>query len=316
MKNLKFYLIAISFLLVFSCGPDDDMMTPSIQEPIASFDISKLTPEVNENIVFSNTSQHATSYSWDFGDGNKSTLKSPSHTYAAIGTFTVSLTATGEGGTNSTSKMIDVMAIPPQADFMMDKSTAEVGETVSFTNLSENATSYEWDFGDGNSSTEAEPTHAFTEVGTYTVKLTVMAEGKTHSTSKSIEIIPPSNPLLGTWNLVSGTFQGTAIADLSGYRTFGDEDVSGGNWTGDSKCSMTQGSDSGYVTGAYEIAGNILKYGYGFTSISWTNNTNNFSRFGVVGLGLQDVEYSITDSVLTITGVNAHGTTVLHYEKQ
>lgn len=309
-------MITIPFLLVFSCGPDDDMMTPSIQEPIASFDISKLTPEVGETVTFSNTSQHATSYSWDFGDGNKSTEKSPSHAFAAIGTFTVSLTATGEGGTNSISKTIDVMAIPPQADFIMDKSTAEVGEPVTFTNLSENATSYEWDFGDGNTSTDAEPTHAFAEVGTYTVQLTALAEGKTHSTSMSIEITPPSNPLLGTWNLVSGTFQGTAIADLSGYRTFGDEEVSGGNWTGDSKCSMNQGSDRGFVSGAYEIAGNTLKYGYGLTNISWTNNTDNFSRFGVVGLGLQDVEYAVSDSVLTITGVNAHGTTVLQYEKQ
>lgn len=124
-----------------------------------------------------------------------------------------------------------------------------------------------------------------------------------------------NNPLLGKWTLKSGTFDGVPISDLSGYREFGSQAVSGGNWTGDSKCSMAQSTDHGTVWGAYEISGNSLIYGYSMTMISWTHNTTNFSKFGVVGLGLQTVTFSISNNTLTITGANRYGTTVLIYEK-
>ena len=204
----------------------------------------------------------------------------------------------------------------PIASFNMDKTTAETGEVIAFTNTSQNATSYEWDFGDGNSSMEADPTHSYSNTGTFTITLNANGEGRSNSSTKSITITAQANPLLGKWNLISGIFNDSNIENLSGYREFGNEDISGGNWTGDSKCSMTHGNDNGYVRGAYEISGDVLIYGYSFTSISWTGNTTNFSKFGVVGLGLQNVDFLISGSTLTITGQNDYGTTVLIYEKE
>lgn len=121
-------------------------------------------------------------------------------------------------------------------------------------------------------------------------------------------------PLIGTWNLTGGTFNGTEISDLSGYRLFGTDDIE--DWDGNSICHMEQGSDYGTVYGAFRVSGNTIIYGYSMTIINWTNNTSNFSKFGVVGLGIQNVSYSISGNILTVTGINTYGTTILTYVKE
>jgi PKD repeat protein len=63
-------------------------------------------------VTFTNTSQNATSYSWNFGDGSTSTATNPSHTFTTGGTFTVQLTATGTGGSNTTSQTVNILAPP------------------------------------------------------------------------------------------------------------------------------------------------------------------------------------------------------------
>jgi len=86
--------------------------------------------------------------------------------------------------------------------FTMDKTNAEVGETITFTNTSQYATSYEWDFGDGNSSTEENPTHSYSSTGEFTITLTANGEEGSRSTTKSIPI----------WDLVlKSTFYGDSI---------------------------------------------------------------------------------------------------------
>lgn len=61
----------------------------------------------------------------------------------------------------------------PYAGFVADKTSAEVGDVISFTDNSiNNATSWLWNFGDDKSSTLQTPTHSYDEVGTYTVSLT------------------------------------------------------------------------------------------------------------------------------------------------
>ncbi len=120
------------------------------------------------------------SWNWDFGDGSSSTEQHPSHTFVAAGAYSITLTATGPGGVGQFTRDNYVLTFvsPPVAEFSIaaDKGLAPV--TVDFTDASTGSiTAWSWDFGDGGTSTEAEPTHVFTVAGTYSPSLTVTGPG-------------------------------------------------------------------------------------------------------------------------------------------
>jgi len=127
-------------------------------------------------MVFTNTTTGTApiDYLWDFGDGITSTLESPTHTFASAGTFTVMLTATNMYGSYSVSQDVTVAA-PVTADFTYSPMTIVEGDLVTFTSEVTGTMpyTYDWDFGDGGSSDQANPTHVFATAGTYTVTLTV-----------------------------------------------------------------------------------------------------------------------------------------------
>jgi PKD repeat protein len=83
----------------------------------------------------------------------------------------------------------------PVASFQYEISDDNFLE-VSFTSFSQNAVSYSWNFGDGETSTEENPTHTYAEVGTYNVTLTVEnSDGVAHSFSETVEITDPDEAL-------------------------------------------------------------------------------------------------------------------------
>jgi PKD repeat protein len=101
MKKLNYLLFGImSMQLITSC----------VKEPTADFTFSTPT-EVGETILFTNLSTNSENYSWDFGDGNYSTIESPTHVYEKPGTYTVSLNVTGKGGSALISKTISITGI-------------------------------------------------------------------------------------------------------------------------------------------------------------------------------------------------------------
>jgi serine protease len=116
-----------------------------------------------------------TSWSWDFGDGNTSTAQNPSNTYAAGGTYSVSLTATSAACSDSVTQTAYVtVSDTPVADFSGSPTAGLTPLTVDFTDLSGGgATSWSWTFGDGGSSTAQSPSHTYTTAGTYSVSLSV-----------------------------------------------------------------------------------------------------------------------------------------------
>jgi uncharacterized delta-60 repeat protein len=121
-------------------------------------------------------------WSWDFdNDGTEdSTEQNPSYTYQTAGDYTVALTVTGPSGPPDTKVVpnyIHVNEAPPVADFAVDPSTPTSGikpHGVEFIDLSGGViVSYEWEFGDGETSTEQHPVHVYQSHGEYTVQLTV-----------------------------------------------------------------------------------------------------------------------------------------------
>jgi parallel beta-helix repeat protein len=183
-------------------------------EPVASFTVSTEIPNVDEVISFTDTSTGGNlplSYHWDFGDTMTSTDQHPTHSYGIEGTFTVSLTVTdGDGDVNSSSMTITVSGYGElSASFTVSSDNVFTDEEVSFTDTTAGGSpplSYSWDFGDGTSSTEQNPTHTYAEAGTYTVTLTV-TDGDSESSSYD-EVIEV--------NLSEGT-GGSLFDDIPGF---------------------------------------------------------------------------------------------------
>ncbi|MBK9320231.1 MAG: PKD domain-containing protein [Bacteroidetes bacterium] len=144
------------------------------QNPVASFSVPSSQGCVPFNVQFNNTSINAVSYQWSFGNGNTSTLANPSNVFTIAGTYTVTLTAfSSNGSSNSYSSQIIVQP-KPAANFSVDiNSGCQNSQIFTFTNLSTNFDSCNWDFGDGTTSNVLNPTHIYNLSGTFNVILVV-----------------------------------------------------------------------------------------------------------------------------------------------
>jgi gliding motility-associated-like protein len=144
----------------------------------------------------STTSSGTLSYTWTFGDGNTSTAKDPVHTYAAPGTYTVSLTATETGSSEekTTTGSVEVYAVPASTFTINTAAQCLAGNSFSFANgsaISTGTMTYSWAFGDGATSTSKDPVHSFTAAGTYIVKLiTTSNNGCTKESTQSLTVHP------------------------------------------------------------------------------------------------------------------------------
>ena len=135
-----------------------------------------------------------TSWNWDFGDTTGSNQQNPSHAYSAAGSYTATLTTTSSNGcSNSISQLVNVNPLPV-ADFSAGNACAN--SAIAFTDLSSvstgNITGFNWDFGDGNSSTLQNPAHAYSTAGNYTVSLQVTTAGGCSGTISHPVTIHPS----------------------------------------------------------------------------------------------------------------------------
>jgi PKD repeat protein len=101
MKKMMF-LSAVAAIMLSSCDI----------QPDAYFYTDKVTAEVGENIFFTNASNNATDFEWDFGDGTWSDAFNPVHSYSGSGTFTVILTAYSTSG-NVDKSYLDIKITSP-----------------------------------------------------------------------------------------------------------------------------------------------------------------------------------------------------------
>ncbi|MCK4581620.1 MAG: PKD domain-containing protein, partial [Dehalococcoidia bacterium] len=168
--------------------------------PAADFTYSPETPTTADTIAFVSTSSDfdgtIIAWQWEFGDGETSDVQSSSHKYATAKTYIAKLTVTdNDGATSSATKNITVSEpanVPPVANFSFTPAGPQVNQVIQFTNLSTDAdgtvTGWDWDFGDGGTSTDKNPTHKYTTVGIYMVALTVTDNNGASSTELKKQI--------------------------------------------------------------------------------------------------------------------------------
>ena len=166
--------------------------------PVANFFVSKEGCRPVE-VSIENYSLYADSYFWDFGDGGTSSQQNPTYTYYTPGTYSISLIAKGEGGQTVFTKTEAIIVHDfPTASFTANPTLVHLpNEEVNFYNLSKDATSYIWDFGDGNSTDEQYPVHTYEELGEFEVSLIAFNEfGCTDTTYETITTIAGGNIII------------------------------------------------------------------------------------------------------------------------
>ncbi len=143
-------------------------VTEALDYPV--FSASTMSGCAPLTVEYTDNGNNATSWDWSFDGGSPSasTQQNPSVTYNTPGTYSVTLTVmTPQGEAVVTQNDLIVVEGPPSTDFNVDVTDG----TAVFTNLSNNADTYNWNFGDGNTSTDANPMHTYTAGGFYTVTL-------------------------------------------------------------------------------------------------------------------------------------------------
>jgi len=127
-------------------------------------------------VQFSNNSLFGYSWLWEFDDGTSSTEFGPSHTFTEAGIYNVKLTVTGEGGRDYAYRRVEVYG-KPLVDFSVAPELVMLpDQKIKLYNLSENGTTYLWNFGDGQTSTDLNPEYLYTATGIYDISLDVWTE--------------------------------------------------------------------------------------------------------------------------------------------
>ena len=246
-NNLGIFSISLTVTTTHGSDTATQEFNIDFAPPTAVID-SADSAETNQPVAFADTGSTGgtaaiNEWLWDFGDGNTSMFQNPVHVYAAPGVYTVSLTVTtllASNNTDTTAKQITIVN-PPLPAFEVDSLSIVTTVPVQFINRTTPGTEtqilYAWDFGNGGTSTAANPSFQFAAPGRYTVTLTAMsASSAPHSVSSVLTVdLPPSPNFSGTpRTLFTGdTVQFTDDSDDEGARPitarvwrFGDASIS------------------------------------------------------------------------------------------
>jgi photosystem II stability/assembly factor-like uncharacterized protein len=166
-----------------------DISSDTVTAPAAAFNYAITC---TGKVYFINSSTYSLDtlgYRWDFGDGSKSTQKSPAHTYKATGTYKITLWVMTPDGVRATTTTTASITVVP-----LDFTVSLTKFSSSFTPSDTSFTSYKWYFGDGDSSTVVNPSHTYPRKdSTYTVKL--VAQSKSGCIDTIVKTVSVKNGL-------------------------------------------------------------------------------------------------------------------------
>lgn len=177
------------------------------------------------SVAFSSSANFiASAYYWTFGDDSTSVEQNPTHVFALPGTYTVCLLADGPCGSVTVCQEFAVTCAAPQATFT--SATQGIGLTHIFsTQVTGEVNTYNWTFGDGGTSTQASPEHAYLGPGSYLVCLTVGGICGNSQTCQTLTVScpPPQADFAFTLNELNVSFEDQSQNNPTQWEwTFGD----------------------------------------------------------------------------------------------
>ena len=199
-------LMAVSTVVLaaaWACGGDGGNVGPNTA-PVAAFTAPSCTANTPCSFADASTDADGTisTRTWDFGDGNTGQGQNVTNTYAAAGTYSVTLTVTDNGGasddvTNTVVVTGGTGNVPPTASFTLPTSCT-AGTPCGFHSTSTDAdgqvVSTQWDFGDQGAADGPDATHTYAAAGTFNVTLTVTDNlGASGTSTQAITVAPVSS---------------------------------------------------------------------------------------------------------------------------
>ncbi len=184
------YNVSVTEVDSNGCADTTNTLVLAKINPIAAFTAQDACIDA-QPIAFTNNSLNASSYLWQFGDGNSSNQANADNTYADTGSYTITLVALNDYCSDTVNANVKIFGLPT-ADFSLLANTACGAPAVfPLTNLSTQAASYLWDFGDNDTSTLINPSANYSTVGQFSITLTAVNEyGCTDTTSQPVIVYP------------------------------------------------------------------------------------------------------------------------------
>ncbi|MGC9435588.1 MAG: PKD domain-containing protein [Methanomicrobiales archaeon] len=238
---------------------------PAPSGPDAYFIVNATSGQTPLPVMFTDMSSGSpTSWYWTFGDGNTSSEQSPVHVYEVAGVYSVTLRASNTYGSDSYTRSDVITARSgegPVANFAASVTEGAAPLAVQFTDQSVgDPTAWNWSFGDGETSTEQNPSHVYSSPGVYSVTLTVSNAYGSNSMTRTDYITANAGPLASiTVSPSTRYLQSSETADLTatGYDASGYPVTlitAGWSSSNPAAVTVTGSGGSGTVTGV--AAGN------------------------------------------------------------
>ena len=269
--------------------------------PTASFTVDRNLVCAGGQVTYTSTSTGATSLAWSFPGGAPATSTQPTVTvtYPNVGTYSATLTATNATGSD-TETLNGIVTVDPQPVVSFAASVVSP-LTVAFTNNSSGASSYLWEFGDGNTSIAFEPTHVYAASASYTVRLTGFAACGDVLFEQVVSVITPP-----TADFSAAPTQGCAPLVVQ-FNDASSGNVAGYNWSfpGGVPASSTQRNP----VVLYDTPGD-----YDVTlTVGNAGGTDTKTEVGLISVGgapSSGFSVSVSGATVSITDNSAGATTV------
>lgn len=190
--------VSVNLLVTSASGCTASITKPLTvgQIPTSSFSYSFNC--IKDSVIFTNTSSISsgsiTGSLWNFGDfSSTSNLTNPRHNYNATGNYTATLVSTSNFSCSSTSTVLVSLTNKVSANYSISATNFCIGSAISFSNASTYSLSainaWAWNFGDGGTSTQQNPSYTYTASGTYSITLqSTAADGCKGIITKTVSI--------------------------------------------------------------------------------------------------------------------------------